>query len=380
MTWEPKPDAPDTFSLKNAMAAMVAGTEADWLTEWMFWIPDQWFDTSDFCMAGPPPTPEGIDLIDLLSAAIAGRSVAAWSLVVASIIPKLQALANDRVFSAYCQLPEQAGAGAWCLLIESHWTMTANWQSAPSAIDPGATDFGVPVTAGQRYQFASTCPGGLGDIIWSGPTGATVGSVTYHGGLGTEEFYAPAGSARVRMQFHNYPGAPVAMTTIINHECAAPATTRDPTAAPEPPGAPPAVSYQPYDTIPDLGRELDRQELKLDLILAGVRYLAAFAVAPTARSGPPVPIAPGDQVDVGDAAAVRVTVLNVPPAVSETFENPILFVNLGHLTMWTADGALATVKLEHNPQVFLLPAQVTHVTAAPRLPATAVVELLYPTK
>lgn len=380
MMWEPKPDAPDTFSLKNAMAAMIAGTEADWLTEWMFWIPDAWFDTADFCAAGPPPSPDGINLLDLLSAAVAGRSTASWALLAASLMPKLQAIANDRVFSTYCQLPALAGTGAYCLLIETHWTMTGDWQSSPSAVDPGANDVGVPVTGGHRYQFTSTAPGGLADILWCNEAGGVVAAVTYHSASGSELGVAPTGATRVRMQFHSYPGTPVAMTTRIDYECGAPAETRDPVPQPEPPGAPPAIQYQPYDTIPDLGRELDRQEAKLDLILAGVRFLAAFTVTPTGRVGLGVPAGPDDQVDVAGAAAVRITIANIPAAVSETFENPTLFANLGHMTVWTADGALETRKLEHNPQVFLLPAQATHVTVAPRKPATAVVEMLYPTK
>jgi hypothetical protein len=111
-----------------------------------------------------------------------------------------------------------------------------------------------------------------------------------------------------------------------------------------------------------------------------MRFLAQYAAAPTATVGPVTAVGPGAKLPTGTAGAVKVTIANIPPAVSQLFENPPTFRNLGHITLHTADGPLQALPIEHNPQVFLLPAQVTDITVSPMLPATASVQLLYPSK
>jgi hypothetical protein len=169
VTWQKKSSAPATFSLKQAMAAMLSGDSTNgWLTDWMVWVPDQWFSTTDFCTAGPPPTPDGINLIDILSGLAAGKNTLNWALVAASIIPKLQALANDRVFGAYCEDAIPATTGLSACIPPDYTDPDWNIMFVPA----GVVDVYVQNGDGGRVQNAYT---------WSGPHISGYSSVT---GLG----------------------------------------------------------------------------------------------------------------------------------------------------------------------------------------------------
>lgn len=375
MVWTPQVGAPATFSLKQAMAAMVAGTEADWLTAWMFWIPDTWFDTTAFCLAGPPPPSVAIDLVDLLGAATARKSPVAWALVAASVMPKLQAIADERVFAAYCQ---SGTAAAWCTLLDRTWTsQPGGWADYPSDDTGPRGSKLLPAGATQiRMSGSDLGGGGLSDLIFRNVSGTITGSYTFHIALGQETFAIPATSTEVVAELH---GSYTTPHIVLEYDCSVPVTTT-PTSQPEPANAPPAYLGNTYTTIADLGAELDRHEYKLDIALDALRWLSSYQALPTGLVGDVVDVVPGVTIPTMGANACRVTVAGVPAATSEDFTTPVRFRNLGHMTRWTVDGPLGPLPLEHNPEIFLLDPRVISVSVNPMEPATSTVEMLYPVK
>jgi hypothetical protein len=135
-----------------------------------------------------------------------------------------------------------------------------------------------------------------------------------------------------------------------------------------------------YTSIADLGAELDAQEAKLDAIVDGLRYLSLNTAAPTASAGDETAVGAGDVTPVGNAHGAIIRCASIPPAVSEDFETPPRFRNLGHYTQHTADGPLQADEISHNPQVVMFLPMVTGVSVSPMPPATATLQLLYPTK
>lgn len=155
--------------------------------------------------------------------------------------------------------------------------------------------------------------------------------------------------------------------------------------APPSPGVPseqPAAPAGTYGTIGDLGAELDRMQLQLDMALGALRTLTTqIAPAGGVTPGTTDPVTPGAIKPTNGAIGCVVTVSGIPAAVSEDFADLTTFLNLGRITLWTQYGPLAPIRVEHNPMVVMpFPVGVTGVTVGTMVPSTATVQLLYPPK
>ena len=154
-------------------------------------------------------------------------------------------------------------------------------------------------------------------------------------------------------------------------------TDHTPVAMPEPDGAPPALTTRVYDTIADLGAELDRQEAKLDFLESGMRFLARGIAASPAAAEDAVPVVADEEIDITNALGVIVTIAGVPASVSEDFGVPVHLHRAGRVTLGTEAGWLPSYELTHSPFVVMpLPVGVTRSQVTVRPPMTATLAII----
>jgi hypothetical protein len=382
MPYQKKASAPAIITFSEAIAAGILGTDAAWLAPWLPFMPPQNVDVDALCANGPMTDVPTLSAGDFVMTP-PGRNPLAWIALangLNQLSGKLADVLTDRMFGAYCETVPTSAPG-WSEIWSTNWSGTT-----PSGANVFSTPFGNGTyrlhwyrTLGdnQTYFAADTWPptggalfvrvggpvgtGGLHDEIWDSWTG-NLNSLHWAGGQGASggaaygriaiEQYVPTGTS--------YPYAPV------------------PQSQPSGVHAPPAGTY---GTIADLGAELDKLEFKLDMLSGTSHYIANALPAGPGTPDAPQSIARTDKPATGTAIGVVITVASVPAAVSIISENPTFYRDLGHATLWTADGPLPPIAMNYNPMVIMFGSVgVTNITVSVMAPATATYALLQPPK
>lgn len=347
MTWIPRADAPSSFSLSQAFAALIAGDLTwSWLAQWVPLIPPATYDTDGFCSAGPYPA-SPLTAADFLSAL--GTNPYAGLFVGSAIIGQnLSAVAMNRVFGAYCinRVTAPAGMG-WTEPVCLSGAYAVGPRYGPHIPKPaGATRLRLSISHAEGTSYFG---------VYN-----TDGSGFDTGGWHTEGYSGPPDLVAywdipesVGYCYMDCEG------TVINYCVSwyAPTTgvvdvPYTPTPQPRPSGVVlPAAGD--YPDIPSLGRELDALELKMEYALSILASMADQTAVPVGPAGDPQEIVDEQPVDVTGAAGLVVTITTLPPSADEEFGTPPLFHRLGHVIFSGPDGYGPVISVETTPLVIL---------------------------
>jgi hypothetical protein len=347
-----KTGAPIVLNLGQALAAEIVGTDAAWLGQFIPFLGMDMIDVGSMCVAGPPTDIE-LGPLDFLGLP--------WN-----SIGKLQRIAVSQIFPTYCELYGVGGGqvGVWgpseCLFV------AAGSASVPFA---NTTVFGAAPagTTQARYQWHDwvdrTAPWPV-DFNQFTPAGANISHNQQGAGsmVGTLSGWITvnwtAGNHLVVYQYTDSSG-----TVCVQYN--ATSTPPQPTAPdmPEPDGLPAPVGTPTDATLASIAAELDRQETKLDLLVAHVITLAAAVLDQGGTPDDAVPVVPGTPTDLTDAIGFVVTVSNIPASRSLDFGEPQNIVKLGNINTGTAQGWYPSMDLTHSPMVIMpLAPKTTRVT------------------
>ena len=108
-----------------------------------------------------------------------------------------------------------------------------------------------------------------------------------------------------------------------------------------------------YATIADIGAELDRQELKLDYILAIVSSLANQTPYVAGAAGDPIPLVEFQEMDVSAAAGAVFVLEQMPVNADVVFSTPPLMFRLGRIFWGDADGWHEPMDFRTTPMLVL---------------------------
>jgi hypothetical protein len=381
MVWTPKAGAPAYFRLPDAFQGMVMapGSPVAWLLSWTPFLDPIIYATADFCATGPPPSVLPLDTSDFIG--IGNPSIVDRALVTAHLGSRLNEIARDQLFGLYCETPAVVG-GQWtpytCIDIPAVASPTVQGPDNLVAVPSGAQYSQWQWTACTLHSW----PGAPAQQLHVFHLNAGMGIVTHDQQLEnfvgddvTHQHGPPMGGAAFVDAFSKW-GAAGRFCVRFWTTGAVPYT---PVAEPAPPGAlPPAARV--YANIPDLGAELDRQELKLDFIEGQVRFLTSLQALGPTHADTPADAAAGPLIN-RKAVAFRIDVAGIPPAAGETFGTPQKFHRLGYVTIGSVNGWLESIDLEHNPLLISpLPAGVDRCQVVVYPPATATITALLPDK
>jgi hypothetical protein len=357
MPYVPKSVAPATFSLGQAFGALVAGDlSLSWLSSFIPLVQDVMIDTAALCANGPPPDPSVPTGFQPMIPGLRG-SIPTNYLVY--ITERIQQVALARVFGAYCEL--QTTTAGVCF--EFHGEIHGGGNTTIGSGDlPSTGDLGYTVQTywaggndkaliGFQYDPGS---GVWADIFNDGnyENGWPTGNTTTGGLVGSSSWWGKPWRLVV-----NTPGTDanrVGLNFTWSGDCAGTAPYV-PTPQPEPPGfiGPPALDYP---DLPAVGKELDRQELKLDAILSFLMQ-SNIIIPPL---GPPEPLP--DPTDIAPitpddpavkvplpkgALAIIVTLSSWPARVSEGYTPPKHLYRVGRAIFngFGADGPVVQIEL-----------------------------------
>lgn len=378
MPWQPKSTAPAYFRLQDAFQGLIMSDNLlEWLLAWLPIMDPLIVTTADFCAGGPPPNVPSLQLSEF--AGIVGAGWAGNALSVLGIKGRLEDVAKDRIFQAYCEQPATTGGcadiGILTLQPGTHYTGAATYPPDDLIHIPtggsGIHLSNIPTNAGtiNVHWFVNGVYGGL--IASGGPTWATPGVFNVDFTPHTDA----TGSVAVVS-----PNGPVG--TVIN-ACLPGATAavgHTATPQPQPAGLIPPTT-RTYANIADLGAELDRQEFKLDMLVAWVSWLTQNTVTgPGPATSAPVTDPVGPLVDP-KAIGWIVSVTGIPPSAAEKFGDPVQYRGLGRITLGSAKGWLPSQDLSHTPMlVSPVPPGADRIEVKCWPPAHATVTALYPPK
>lgn len=352
MPYRGKTGAPIVLNLGQALAAEIVGTDAAWLGQFIPFLGMDMIDVGAMCVAGPPTdiTLGPLDFIGL-----------PWN-----SIGKLQRIAISQIFPTYCELYGVGGGqvGVWgpsqCLQIgpnsaSAPFANLYNYAPAPAGTTQVRYQWigWVDRTAPWPVQFHDTRPDGSYVSQWEQGAGSMAGTLN---GWVTQAM--TAGDHFQVVQFTDSSGQ-------ICVQYNATSTPPQPTAPdmPQPPGIPLPVSTPTAATLASIALELDRQETKLDLLVAHIITLAAAVLDQGGTPADAVPVVPGTPTDLTDAIGFVVTVSNVPASRSLDFGEPQHIVKLGKINTGTAQGWYPSMDLTHSPMVIMpLAPKTTRVT------------------
>jgi hypothetical protein len=365
VAWQKKAAAPATANLADAFLASITGDATwGWLVNWIPLMDVVTIDVAGFCAAGPPPDPGPLTPLDFFGPTrptpigeIANR---------AALILKLQQIGQARLFGAWCENPVPATTGC-------------GPDVPPNYVESGWNTMFVP--AGTNEVFVAGGHGGnVQQVFYS--TTATPQTIDWSHGLAwrtvaPDIYIDNDGRATDRwMEIRVNAFRPTAYRL-----CGAAAHTDvyNPTPQPIPAGTIPPTT-RIYNTIADLGAELDRQEFKLDVIRSFVAFLTANAALGPQYADPPVAAAAGVLIKPG-AVGYRIDVTGIPAGADEMFGTPPKYHRLGRATIGSANGWLPAIDLEHNPMLIApLPPGVDRIQVVCNAPATATITALFPGK
>lgn len=373
MAWSRKSTAPASVNLTQAFIALVTGDPIwGWLVDWMPLIPDALIDVTALCAAGPPPAVAALSPLDFFGPT--RPTPLSYVANKAGLIYKITSVVQDRLFGAYCENVVPAG-GTYSLFFSG--APAGNTFLGPSTgwlIPAGATKVRITRLTNDTGGFSDLHHVGYaGGVNTCNPTGAAMMPA-----IGTSSLsdlsvcptidhaaWRTAGTGGTFSLEWFFPGgASLAYT---------------PTSQPAPAGViAPAVNA--YASIADLGRELDRQEFKLEQITALVTFLASYAGVGPVSSAPPVDAAAGVLIDAA-AIGYSIAVSNIPADADELFGVPPKYHRLGRATIGSANGWLPSIDLEHTPMLIApLPPGVDRIQVVVNPPATATITPLYAPK
>jgi hypothetical protein len=382
MTWTRKAAAPLSFNLGEAFAALVTGDSSwSWLTGWIPILGNPSVDTDQFCALGPPTTD------DLAFTDFSNRNRTPLEAVLSKVLlaGKIRNWVYGRTFSAYCENVVSFGTFAdyFSGYVCADHSGLGSWSSGVNPVPAGSTQYRVTftgVTSGiyhgwqQRIMFY-TDAGGSGRVDYNDghpPTdpssGFTTGPVSVpasHGWFQVMLIAADSSSvcAGVQIEFNGggtstfVPDPPVQPTGVV------PPTTKM------------------YESIADLGAELDAQESKLDYLISLAQFQASNTALPAASADAPVDVVPDETIDLTDAVGFVVSLSGIPSGADEAFGLPVKYHRIGRITLGTADGWLPSIEISQNNQVVApLPPGVTQCSVVVHPPTTATVIVLHPPK
>jgi len=375
-TYAPKSTAPATFNLADAFTALITGdTIWGWLLGWVPLIGNVQYRTADFCAAGPD-TVNPLDVTDFIPT----RSRTGLGSLMSDLQMafKIKAVAHDRVFGAYCEIP--AGpAPLVCSMIG-----TFNYGPASGGGNANATAQ-VPIPTGTtsiRFTLNASNTGRAGFSIFAFLNGNYLGQGSDWSGnvgdSGVPSFPFPTANA-IQVNFGTQTSNSGTFTMeACNGGGTQAAQPFTPAPQPQPAGVITPVG-KTYATIADLGSELDRQELKLDTIHNIVAFLTGYAALPGQAIEPPVPAT--GQIDLTDAIGFSVAVSNIPASADEMFGTPPRYHRVGRVTIGTPNGWLPAQDITQTPMLFQpLPPGCDRCVVSVFPPATATVQILRPPK
>jgi len=373
--WVPKPSAPATFDLASAFGAAITGDpERGWLTSWLPLLGGITVNTADFCAKGPAIGLEPLDPSDFNTSDRNPLATIANKVVLGL---KLRDAAYDFMFAAYCQLPAPPPT-------EYGPDVCARLDPVPA---PGAepTVFHYDLPAGATLLrarcTAADSPSGSRVFycqLWvGGGAGAPVHWNDFINPSVPTSYYVTGTTDWTWVEARNFDwekGGTVCFST----DHAGPGGY-EPVPQPEPPGVLAPVT-RTYDTIGDLGRELDDQELKLDHVLAVLQWIAAQTTSPKLLEDLPETV--GESVIAAEGAQGFVVRLsNVPPAISEDFPIPGRLHRAGWARLTSPHGHLPPISLNQVETVIApVPPWVNGIGVFVYPPTTATVSRLRPTK
>jgi len=378
MPWQPKSTAPLSFDLASAFTALITGDATwGWLLAWVPLLGDIRFVTADFCANGPSQT-GALEPEDFLTGS---RNPIGQLINNVTLAVKLRNAAYDRVFAAYCELPPASADD--CVLV-GHGTyvgptnvgQTAAFTNGP--VPAGTTKFRVTNVTVNNVNplfvelYCFTAAGGyLGQIVPN--------DVSTHQG-GTTDVNNPYPTCRL-LTCNVEPSTTGGNAAWDVMACSV-AFPTDYTPQPQPqPAGVLAPTTKVYTTIADLGAELDALELKSDVALQHLQYLAQFQSPPSTSSDAPIEVAADAPVDLAGAVGFIVTVASIPAEADELFGTPVRYHRIGRVTVGTDLGWYPSIDLVHSPLlVSPLPPGATKCQVNVYPPATATVTVLRPPK
>jgi len=373
MTWTKKSAAPDYFNQSAAFLTLATGDSAfEWLIPWIpLALSYRIYKTSDFCALGPPPVAAPLTDVDFVGLIPSNPFTALLAL--AALRPRLEAIALERIFAGYCENIVTGGSTVVTQLVDVFNTTGLLYFGCAPAGSTSVTVTTVGLISGPNFDYdfqaASDCVGsGLVDAVVRGHNTApgTALTATWNPSWPGWVFVSiNTGQAHVRLDW-TVPNA------IGTFDFAPPAPTQPPSAIPP--------STRSYATIADLGKELDAQESKLDLLVSAVSFLASTTALP-----PTIAAAPADAtaapLHTPGAIGYRVDVSGVPPGADEHFGPITKFHRVGRVSIGSVNGWLSSIDLEHSPMLIApLPQGVDTIQVTCYPPATATVTALYPPK
>jgi hypothetical protein len=367
VVWTPKGGAPATFNLNDAFAALITGdVNWGWLLSWVPLINPVQFDTAQFCARGPmtvPPLGVADFHLDPFEQGLASGTALLQNAA------RLQAVAMDRVFGAYC---EQVTT------VSNPCTVVA---SAPDPPNPGWRFVHTP----DGTQYVKMTFGGGGHVQWWFYAHGNSDYTNYEVGNQGNIANIPGGQTVSRTDGPNHQW--MAFTFDLGPQptlvevCGAAATVvpHVPTAQAQPAGV---IAPLPgvYADISSLGKELDRLELKAETILAMLSVLVDRNAAGPVTSDPPADAAAGPLVAPG-AIGYAITVAGIPVGSTEMFGTPVKYARIGRYSLGSANGWLPAVEVSHSPMLVApLPPGVDRIQVTLNAPETGTVKALYPPK
>lgn len=373
MPWTPKGSAPARFNLGAAVAALITGDATwAWLLDWLPLLPEVTIDTARMCAAGPVAVPAIDDSVFI--GGDPALDIADAFLRLPRLYAALQALAQDRVFGAYCEL--LVGATVGCTTFYEG-PRGAAVDGHPIASDPiptgGALDVRVTAVSGvlsdHAVHFWQSNAGGdaIAELVPGGVhLGANGANTTVDIHAYAYIFLQDAGEDGViwRVELCGHPAE------VVDHT---------PTPQPQPAGAIPPTSGV-YPDLAAVGKELDRQELKLDIVLGLLQLVVDRGIAGPTSAGPPHAAADGAVVSPS-AIGYRLDVVGIPAGAGEMFGDPVKYHKIGRYTLGSADGWLSAVEIQHNPELVApIPPGVDRILVVMNAPATCTITPLLPIK
>ena len=373
MAWVPRDTAPASFSLAAAFRALVTGVaEYAWTDQFLPLIGAETFDTTAFCLAGPPSVGFTLDPSDFIN--MTPRTVGRLPLLIgAAAIDQVRILAQDRVFGAYCKNSD-ASIEVWsethCLSVHSTGYTEAYFTLPPS-------------TSSIRFRVSSYTPGPGGVAqnsgIYLSPT-EPISTFTLIG-----ELPALAGSIGVTQTASIPAGSTVVMCNCIGGIDATwcfetfglPGISEDHTVTPPTPPAGLVSRTPTAATLEAMAAELDAQETKLDFLTAGMQYLTRALDIPTEPDPTVIDAPPGVTLNVENAAGCIVFLDLIRAGANEHFGTPPTYTKLGEVVFSGHGGVGPVIELRTNPQlVFPMPPGSQGMTVKALPPAHATVKLI----